>query len=121
MNSQVTPTASQVPDPDRRQSPRRLEDRRLLQRDRELEAARRMTQVLFEHLHPDELVVKTLTTAMEVVGGRERFPSPRQSGFPGTCVSTILRTPPGSNWIDDSLGQGDCWRRLSIRRADGHR
>ncbi len=68
MSSPVIPTASQVPDPDRRKMPRRLEDRRLLQKERELEAARRMTQVLFEHLHPDELGEKTLTTALEVVG-----------------------------------------------------
>jgi signal transduction protein with GAF and PtsI domain len=39
-----------------------------MQRDKELEAARRMTQVLFEHLRLDELVEKTLTTALEVVG-----------------------------------------------------
>jgi signal transduction histidine kinase len=39
-----------------------------MQKERELEAARRMTQVLFEHLHLDELVEKTLTTALEVVG-----------------------------------------------------
>jgi len=39
-----------------------------MQKERELEAARRMTQVLFEHLRLDELVEKTLTTALEVVG-----------------------------------------------------
>ena len=68
MRSQETPKKSQAPTPNRRQSPRRLEDRRLMQRDKELEAARRMTQVLFEHLRLDELVEKTLTTALEVVG-----------------------------------------------------
>ncbi|MDT3777210.1 GAF domain-containing sensor histidine kinase [Nitrospira sp. MA-1] len=53
---------------DRRKEPRRIEDRRLIQRNRELEAARRMTEVLFQNLHTDELVEKTLTTALEVVG-----------------------------------------------------
>ena len=72
MKAHVTPivsqTVSQTPVPDRRKKSRRLEDRRLIQRDRELEAARCMTEALFEHLHLDELVEKTLTTAMEVVG-----------------------------------------------------
>ena len=54
--------------PDRRKEPRRIEDRRLIQRNRELEAARCMTEVLFQNLHTDELVEKTLTTALEVVG-----------------------------------------------------
>jgi len=40
----------------------------LLQKEREFEAARRMTQVLFEHLHLAALVEKTLTTVPEVVG-----------------------------------------------------
>jgi signal transduction histidine kinase len=52
---------------ERRKDPRRLEDRRLLRHNRELEAARRLTEVLFESLDPDELIKKTLTTALEVV------------------------------------------------------
>jgi len=68
MSSQETPKKSQIPAQDRRKSARRVEDRRLIQRDRELEAVRCMTEALFEHLHLDELVEKTLTTAMEVVG-----------------------------------------------------
>jgi len=52
---------------ERRKEPRRAEDRRLLQHNRELQAARRLTEVLFEHLHPDELIEKTLMTALEVV------------------------------------------------------
>lgn len=68
MSSQKTPPKSQIPDQDRRKSPRRLADRRLMQKERELEAARCMTQALFEHLHLDELVNNTLTTALEVVG-----------------------------------------------------
>ncbi len=53
---------------DRRIEPRRIEDRRLIQRNLELEAARRMTEGLFQNLHTDEFVEKTLTTALEVVG-----------------------------------------------------
>lgn len=53
---------------DRRKEPRRREDRRLIQRNRELEAACRMTEVLFQNLHTDELIEKTLSTALEVVG-----------------------------------------------------
>ncbi len=67
MDSEWEPPSGQTPVPDRRKEPRREEDRRLLQHNRELEAARRLTEVLFEHLHPDELIEKTLTTALEVV------------------------------------------------------
>ncbi|MDR4485026.1 MAG: GAF domain-containing sensor histidine kinase [Nitrospirales bacterium] len=52
---------------DRRKEPRRIEDRRLVQRNRELDAARRMTEELFQHLHTDEQVEKMLATALEVV------------------------------------------------------
>lgn len=62
------PSSFQMSVPGRRKEPRRIEDRRLIQRNRELEAARRMTEVLFQNLHTDELVEKTLTTALEVVG-----------------------------------------------------
>ncbi len=54
--------------PERRQAPRRQEDRRLQRRDRELEAARRISHALFEHLHPDDLIEKALTTALDEVG-----------------------------------------------------
>ena len=67
MDTESEPPSVQTPVPDRRKEPRRLEDRRLLQHARELEAARRMTEVLFEHLDTDELVEKALTTALEVV------------------------------------------------------
>ncbi len=68
VDSECKPSSSQMPVPDRRRGPRRVEDRRLMQHNRELEAARRMTEVLFQHLHTDELVEKTLSTALEVVG-----------------------------------------------------
>ncbi len=54
--------------PERRGATRREEDRRLQRRDRELEAARRISQALFEHLHSDDLIEKALTAALDEVG-----------------------------------------------------
>jgi len=56
--------------PDRRKGVRRHDDRKLLQRERELEAARRMTQALFQRVGTDELVEQALRTALEVVGAQ---------------------------------------------------
>ena len=52
---------------ERRAAPRREDDRRRVRKDRELEAARRISEALFEHLTPDELVAKALRTALDVV------------------------------------------------------
>jgi len=52
---------------ERRTAPRREDDRRRVRKDRELEAARRISEALFEHLTPDELVAKALHTALDVV------------------------------------------------------
>jgi signal transduction histidine kinase len=52
---------------ERRAAPRREDDRRRVRKDRELEAARLITEALFEHLTPDELVAKALRTALDVV------------------------------------------------------
>jgi len=57
-----------LPLPNRRQSARREEDRRLQRRDREMEAARRISEALFQHLTTDELVAQALRTALEVIG-----------------------------------------------------
>lgn len=54
---------------DRRRVQRRYRDRRLLRCEREIEAATRITSALFEHLALDELVVKALQIAIEVVNG----------------------------------------------------
>lgn len=54
--------------PDRRQSSRRYDDRRLLQRERELEAARRICEALSQHVDIDKLVEQALGAALEVVG-----------------------------------------------------
>ena len=55
------------PPNERRAASRREEDRRRVRKDRELEAARRISEALFEHLAPDELVAKALRTALDVV------------------------------------------------------
>jgi signal transduction histidine kinase len=52
---------------ERRAAPRREDDRRRARKDRELEAARLISEALFEHLTPDELVAKALRTALDVV------------------------------------------------------
>jgi signal transduction histidine kinase len=53
---------------ERRSEPRREQDRRLVQRDRELEAARLVCQALSQQIHTDKLVEQSLRTALEVVG-----------------------------------------------------
>ena len=52
---------------DRRGLLRRQDDRRQVRKDRELEAARRISEALFEHLTLDELIGRALRTALEVV------------------------------------------------------
>jgi signal transduction histidine kinase len=46
---------------------RQDQDERLVRKVRELEAVRRISEALFEHLTPDELVAKALHTALDVV------------------------------------------------------
>ncbi len=52
---------------DRRRQWRRQEDRRLLQRERELEVARRVCQTLFNQINPDKLIEQALCSALDVV------------------------------------------------------
>jgi signal transduction histidine kinase len=54
--------------PNRRGVPRRREDLKLRQRERELEAARRICQDLFQHRNVDALVEQALHTALDVIG-----------------------------------------------------
>ena len=54
----------------RRNAYRRHEDRQLLQRERELDAAQRICKALFQHIRVDELVVKVLQTALDVIGAQ---------------------------------------------------
>ena len=46
---------------------RKQEARRLFQKERELEAARRISEALFQHTHIDKLIEKALHTALDVV------------------------------------------------------
>lgn len=66
----IEPTLNQpfIPFPNRRMQARREDDLRFLRRDRELDAARRISEALFEHLTTDELAEKALQIALEVVG-----------------------------------------------------
>lgn len=54
--------------PNRRRRPRREEDERLAQRERELEAARRVCQALSQQIQSDALIEHTLRTALDTVG-----------------------------------------------------
>jgi signal transduction histidine kinase len=54
-------------DPDRRQQPRRREDERLLQRERELEAVRRICEAISRERHSDKLIEQALLVALDVV------------------------------------------------------
>jgi signal transduction histidine kinase len=67
----VSSDPSRSPDvPERRKSARRQSDRRLLQRERELGAARRMTQALFQRMNTQDLVQEALQAALDVVGAQ---------------------------------------------------
>ena len=73
------------PKEERRHSERRYRDRRLLRCEREFEAAIRITNALFEHLALDELAVKALQIAIEVVNAE--------------CGSILLADPPSEQLI----------------------
>src|SRR5438034_1569810 len=51
----------------RRTLRRRKEDRQLIQHERELEAARRLSQAFFQHRSLEDLIEKVLQAAIEVV------------------------------------------------------
>ena len=68
MLTSTTGTPQAAPFSNRRREWRRHEDIRLLQRERELEGARRICQALFQHISVDELVERALRTALDVVG-----------------------------------------------------
>lgn len=53
---------------ERRRKPRRLEDQRLLQRQRELEVAEWICRALFQEINPDRLIEQSLKSALDVVG-----------------------------------------------------
>lgn len=55
-------------EPERRQNYRRQEDRKLLLRDRQLDAAQRLCQEFFQHYCLEKLIEKVLSTALDVAG-----------------------------------------------------
>ena len=67
MDKTDSPLIDQSIREERRAAPRREDDRRRVRKDRELQAARLISEALFEHLTPDELVAKALRTALDVV------------------------------------------------------
>jgi len=56
-----------LPFENRRREYRRHEDLKLLQRERELEAARRICQALFQHINVEALVEQAIRTALDVI------------------------------------------------------
>ena len=68
MPNEHEPPSQPLPFPNRRRISRRKEDFRLLQRERELEAARCICQALFQHIDVDALVEQALRTALDVIG-----------------------------------------------------
>lgn len=72
MCPEATPPQAQSHQPltsnNRRRQWRRNEDKKLLQRERELEAARRICQALFENISVDKLVEGVIHTALQVIG-----------------------------------------------------
>lgn len=86
-----------------RNAARRQEDRRLLRRDRELEAARRISEALFEHLHTDELVKRALHTALEEVNAESGSilladPDSKQQIFRHSIGSNPVRAGTAIPW-----------------------
>ena len=95
--------AKDPPGADRRASRRREEDLRLLKAERELEAARLITAVLFQQLGPDEVASKTLTTALEVVGAESgsiliAAPESRELVFRSSIGETQIETGTAIPW-----------------------
>jgi len=68
MALQYIPSDSDWPFPDRRLASRRKRDRKLAQRELELEIARRICQALFQQIEVGAQVEKALNTALKVIG-----------------------------------------------------
>lgn len=88
---------------ERRDAARRQEDLRLIKVERELEAARRITAVLFEHLEPDEVARRALKTALEVVNAESgsiliAAPESRQLVFRSSIGKTQIETGTAIPW-----------------------
>jgi len=68
MLNEQTATQNALSSLERRRQCRRLEDAKLLQRQRELEAARCISLALFQRINVNELMEQVLRTALEVIG-----------------------------------------------------
>src|SRR6266849_5284773 len=71
MEVQKDATAT-VPLVERRTEPRRREDRLQLRWERQLYAARRICEALFQRTNIDDLIQNTLHTALDVIGASGR-------------------------------------------------
>ena len=67
MADEQKPSERRAASQNRRTLRRRKEDRQLIQRERELEAARRLSQAFFQHRSLEDLIENVLQTALEVV------------------------------------------------------
>jgi len=97
MPDPVPPTAS-IRD-NRRQAWRRHEDKQLLQRERELEAARRTCDVLFQHTNVERIIETALRTALEVLnadGGSVLLADPDTKQLVFRCSLGKRPVPPGT-------------------------
>jgi signal transduction histidine kinase len=83
----------------RRQAWRRHEDKQLLQRERELEAARRTCDVLFQHTKVDQIIETALRTTLEVLnadGGSVLLADPDTKRLVFCCSVGKRPVPPGT-------------------------
>ena len=83
----------------RRQAWRRHEDKQLLQRERELEAARRTCDVLFQHTKIDQIIETALRTALEVLnadGGSVLLADPETKQLVFCCSIGRQPVAPGT-------------------------
>ena len=68
MADEQKPSERRAASLNRRKLRRRKEDRQLIQHERELDAARRLSQAFFQHRSLEDLIENVLQTALEVVG-----------------------------------------------------
>lgn len=85
--------------PNRRQAWRRHEDQQLLQRERELEAARRTCDVLFQHTDIDQIIETALRITLEVLnadGGSVLLADPDAKQLVFRCSVGKVPVPRGT-------------------------
>ena len=101
---------------ERRYVERRNRDKQLLRCERELEAASRITSALFEHLVLDDLVVKALHIALEVVDAECGSILLADSSSKQLIFQYSIGTSPICR-DRHSMGSRPGWNRLSIGEA----